>query len=210
MGKRTITFIFFATTICFSCRTYVSGNGSKHRQFLPTKDRAAISDIDTNSFIKLPFNLNDYCNKVAYKNGKRVIETIEGTDLSTIANTKGRYYVYFWNPVCPAARIDIHKMDSLSKKGENVIMISMRSNYDIISNKLDKTSFAQYPCYVLEAEKYTDLLLVRKIRFTKEACESCYEQYKDDLAVADYLLVENGSITPIMYNDTTNSSILKN
>lgn len=209
MGKRTIAFIFFATTICFSCRTYVSGNGSKHRQFLPSKDRAAISDIDTNRFIKLPFSLSDYSNKVAYKNGKRIIETIEGADLSIIANTKGRYYVYFWNPVCPDTRVDIHKMDSLSKKGENVIIISLRSNYDIISNKLAKTAFAQYSCYVLEAKRYTDVLLIRKIRFTKEACESCYVKYKDDLAVADYLLMENGNITPIMYNDTTNTNILK-
>ena len=163
--------------------------------------------MDTNRFTKQQFDLTDYNNKLAHKNGRRIIEPVEGFDVRAMVDTKGRYYLYFWT-TCPGTLPDIHKLDSLSQKGEKVMIISLRNNYELIDMILSKTHFSQYPFYTIEADRYTNILLIRKIKFIKEACATCYNQYKDDLAVADYVLVDSGVITPIMFNEKSGVNVL--
>ncbi len=200
--KSLIVLTFVAAMLGESCQTYTSANGGKYRQLNPAKDKTDLSAMDTGRFIRQRFDLSDFTNKVAFRNRKRIIVPVEGSDVRAMVNTNGRYYLYFWNPGCPATRSEIHKMDSIAQKGESVMIISLRSNYEVIDTILGKKHFSQYPWYTLEADRYTSKLVVRKIRFIKEACPTCYEQYKDDLAVADYLLLENGTTKPVMYNDS--------
>ena len=204
MKSLPIIFIILSAILFQSCQTYVSGNGKKYRQFLPAKDRTQSNGLDTGRFTKQPFNLSDYTNKVAYKNNKRIIVPLKGGDISALVNTKGRYYLYFWNAGCGGTTDEIHKLDSISKHGGQVFIISMRSSYDVIDRILSTTAFSQYPYYTIEDKKYSNKLLMRKIRFIKEACESCYEQYKDELAFADYILIENGTFKVIMSSSETN------
>lgn len=170
----------------------------------PAKDKVGASGMDTNRFTKQSFDLLDYTHKVAYNNKKKIIEPIEGTDVQLLANTKGRYYLYFWNAGCPGSLSDIHKLDSLSGTGINILIIYLRKNYKAIGHTLGKTHFSQYPYYTIEADKYTNIIAFRQINFIKDACATCYKQYKDDLLAASYILVENGTIRPVFYQDSLN------
>lgn len=207
MKSLPIILIILSAILCQSCQTYVSGTGKKYRQFLPAKDLTSSTGLDTSRFTKQPFNLSDYTNKVAYRNNKRIIVPLKGMDISALVNKKGRYYLYFWNAGCRGTSDDIHNLDSISKNGGQVFIISMRSSYNVIDRILSTTAFSQYPYYIIEDKKYSNKLLTRKIRFIKEICNSCYEQYRDDLAVADYILIENRNVTVVMYSSET--SMLK-
>lgn len=205
--KNLIIALFCFSLFGSSCHTFTSANGEKHRQFMPAKESRSIGELDTSKFVKQDFLISDYTNKIAKRNGKKIIVPIEGKDISSFLPLQQRCYVYFWNPVCVGTLPDIRKFDSLSKAGENVVIVSLRKDYTTIDKALHKTSFSQYPYYVIEDEKYTRGLLVRKIMFSKDACPSCYTQYRDDLAIADYLLIENGTIKPVLYNA---GSIIRN
>jgi hypothetical protein len=135
-----------------------------------------------------------------------MIEPMEGADLLKLAKLQRRYYVYFFDPVCPGSAAPVRKLDSLAKTGENVVIVSLRNNYEAIHATLRKTAFSQYPYYTIENKKYPTVLLQRQIKFIKDACEECYSEYKDEVAGADYMLIENGTIRPLFYND----NIIKN
>ena len=200
------TLIIFTCTVallCSACQTYTLSNGKKHRMLFTARDKTDGS-IDTTIYCKQQFNVADYDNKVAFNGKKRIIEPIEGADVQKLVNTKGTYYLYFWNQVCPHTLNDIHKLDSLSLKGANILIVCLRKNYVAIDKVLGKTNFAQYPYYTIEADRYTNMLIRKKIKFSKEACETCYDVYKDDLAVADYLMITNGKIQPVLYNESPN------
>lgn len=193
--------LFLATVCCCSCQTYVTSDNRKHRQLFPPKDKRGIASLDTTKYIRLPFNVADHTNRTTHKNGKRIVEIISASDVHTLAASKKRYLIYFWNPACLHTLNSIHILDSCLQKGENVLVVSLRNTPDIMDSRLQKTTFSQYPLLIVNSENYSKRLPVRKIRFIREACENCYQQHKDDLAVADYLLLKYGAITPIMYNN---------
>ena len=130
---------------------------------------------------------------------------MSGKDVSKMMEKVGRFYIYFSNPVCPGTVSPVH----LAGKGENIMIISMRTDFDAIDRLLGKTRFGQHPYYAIAGEDYSDLLLRRKIMFIKDACATCYELYMDDVNWVDLLLLKNGIITPVFYNDTTGINILK-
>ncbi len=204
MKQTLTTYLFLALICCNSCQTYVTGDGRKHRQLFPPKDKRGIASLDTNKYILLPFDAADHTNKTTHKNGKRVVELISPSDIRILAASKKRYLIYFWNPACSHTLNSIRVLDSCAQKGENVIVVSLRNTPDIMDSRLQKTVFLQYPLFIVNSENYSTRLPVRKIRFIRESCESCYKQHKDDLAVADYLLLDDGAITPIMYSNTAN------
>ncbi len=190
------------------CQRYTNAGGKRHIQLLPVKDKVNMSAMDMGRYIKMQFDLAAHTHKQAYLNGKRVVAVVDGQDLRSMSKSGAGYYVYFWNPYCPQTRKDIQRLDSLCSKGANVVVLSLRNDLDVISKRLEQTSFGRYPIYVV-AEKYsTKELLMRKLRLIKEACAGCYEQYRDDLAVADYLLIENETILPVFYNDKDRVNIL--
>ncbi len=168
------------------------------RQLLPAKDKIALQALDTSRYERRPFLLGDIASKTLHINGKKIIEPIVGDDISQMIKTRGRYLLYFWNPGCPATLPEIHKMDSISKTGENVIIISIAKKYDVIESTLSKTSFAKYPIYSIENSSYSNILLVRKAAFIKEACSQCYATYRDELIFTNYLMIENGTVTAIL------------
>ncbi|MBN9485234.1 MAG: hypothetical protein J0H46_17910 [Bacteroidetes bacterium] len=171
---------------CASCHTFNLSNGRKHRQLFPAKDHIVAQQYDTSKFIVRPFNLSDFENKIAHRDNRRIIEPITGSDIRSIINIKGKYYLYFWNPICRGTSPDLHKLDSISRLGISIMIVSLRRDYDQMDKLLRHTSFSAYPYYTIENDR-TQILLVRKINFIREACNTCYERYKDDLAVADYL-----------------------
>lgn len=202
-GMKNLAMPLVLLLLCGSCQKFVLSNGKIHRQFLPVKDRVSRSNFDSTKFTKLAFNLSDYTGKVAYRDSKRIVSPLTGSDIKTLLNTKKRYLLYFWNPGCPGSRSEIYHLDSISKRGERVFIISMQRNYALIDRILSKTDFSQYPYYTIEEEKYTNTLLLRKIGLIRDACDSCYDQYKDDLAIAEYLLLESGRVKVVMHKNDT-------
>lgn len=196
--------LFLATVCCYSCQTYVTSDDRKHRQLFPPKDKRGIASLNTNKYIVLPFNAADHTKRTTHKNEKRAVEIISASDVRILTASKKRYLIYFWNPVCSHTLNNIHKLDSCARNGENVLVVSLRNTPDIMDSRLQKTKFSQYPLLLINSENYSKRITVRKISFIRDACESCYVQHKDDLAVADYLLLENGKITPIMYSNAAN------
>lgn len=190
-----------------SCHTFVLSNGKKMRQLAPVRDNTPGIQIDTNKFTRHAFRLSDYEDKNSHHNGKRIVVPTLGTDLTALVNTNDKYIVFFLDPRCPSSIPDMHKLDSLSKTGYQIVIVSLRSDYGMIDRRLAKTNFSQYPYYTIEDEKYTNILLRKKIEFIKELCSSCYEQYKDDLTFAEYLLIENGKV--IVLFDNSENNILK-
>lgn len=190
-----------------SCHTFVLSNGKKFRQLAPVKDNTPGIQIDTTKFTRQAFKLSDYHDKNSHHNAKRIVVPTLGTDLTALVNTNDKYIVYFLDPRCPSSIPYVHKLDSLSKTGYQIVIVSVRSDYGMIDRRLSKTNLSQYPYYTIEDEKYTNILLRKKIEFIKELCSSCYQQYKDDLTFADYLLIENGKVMVIYH--TAENNILR-
>lgn len=187
-----------------SCQTFVSADGSKHRQLFPAKDRMTITDADTNKYALRPFHVADYSGKRSHRTGKRLVEIIDAPAIHELSKSKEHYLVYFWNPTCPGTAKEIRTLDSLSKNGAHIIVASLRNAFDAMESRLSKTSFSQYPLFVIESREYPKGLLRRKIGFIKDCCEGCYIQFRDDLAVADYLSIERHAIQPILFTTPTN------
>jgi hypothetical protein len=180
-----------------SCQTFTLRDGKKYRQFAPAKDKAS-GEYDTSIFIKKPFELIGYSNKTGFYKNKRIITAIEGDDVEQFAGTGGKYYIYFYNPTCASACESIKKLEEKFNDKENVILISYREEYDAIDNRLTWTKFAQYPYYVLANKKRANILLLKQRDFIKEACSNCYDKYKDEVAFAEYFIIQNGTIEPVM------------
>ena len=192
--------------VCASCHTFTFSNGKKYRQAFPTKDKSSLSTLDTSLFTWQQFQLSHYTEKQGKLNNKRIITPLYGSDLKKLP-AKGKYYIYFWNPTCVAGTVHMKILDSLSKQGENVIILSLRNEYELLNRKLSRTSFAQYPICIISGERSSNILLQRQVNFVKEGCSYCYEQYKDDLIFAQYLVVENDSVKVVF--DTSAESILR-
>jgi hypothetical protein len=190
-----------------SCQTFINANGDRHKQFLPARDGVHLAGTDTSRFAIEQFN-QDHFYTPAFNNKKHLVVPLSGEDISELARTGVRCFFYLWNQGCPQTAADVLKLDNLAKQGEKVLVISWRHDIGRTDNVLKKTYFSEQPYYVI-GEDYSDYLLKRKIDFYREACPSCYDQYRDDLAVADLLLVENGKVNIIMYYDSSDLNLLR-
>jgi len=189
---------------CNSCQTYVTSSGKKHKQVFPATDKTTVSDIDTGKYLLLPFSAADHSNRLTHKNGKRMVQMIRPSDVVQLAESKESYIVYLWNSRCPGTQKEIRTLDSLCNNGVNVIVASMRYSCSDMDIRLRSTNFSRYPLYVIAPETRSSRLLVRKVSFFKKCCAACYDKYKDDLAVADYLYLTSGTVTAVMYTDKGN------
>lgn len=189
---------------CSSCQTYVTSSGKKHRQLFPATDKTTVSDIDTGKYLLLPFSAADHSNRLTHKNGKRMVQMIRPSDVVQFAESKESHIVYLWDSRCPATQKQIRTLDSLCYNGVNVIVASMRYSCSDMDVRLRNTNFSRYPLFIIAPETRSARLLVRKVSFVKKCCAACYDKYKDDLAVADYLYLTNGTVTAVMYTDKRN------
>lgn len=187
-----------------SCITFNHADGSKMRYINPATDHIPASAIDTTKYIRKAFKIEDYQGKTAYTDSKRIVVPLTGKDMKALAATGETYYAVPYNPTCPASIRYIEIMDSLSKVGYNILPIGYRRDYEAINRRLGHTNFAAYPYYTIEDERYTDILVIRELKFFKEANPEYYRKYRDDLLGVSYLLIENGTITPVFYNDEQN------
>lgn len=182
-----------------SCQTFLLRDGKKYRQFAPVNDYASIDEFDTARFIKQPFAINNYTDKIALAKDKRIVTAIEGNDLKELAATGKQYYVYFYNPFCGGTYESIKHIETKHNKEENVILISLGEDVAMMNKKLAQTRFGEYPYYVLETKHYSKGLISKQRNFIKDACSSCYDKYKDEVIFANYLLIQNGIIEVVMF-----------
>jgi len=189
--------LVYLLLLCTSCQTFILRDGKKHRQFAPAKDRTS-GKYDTSFFVRKHFEVSDYFNKTAFYQNKRIIISITGNDIKQLTLTKEKYYIYFYNPTCPSTCESIKGLEEKLANGENVLIISYREEYSEINKRLIGTKFAQYPYYVLANKKHAEVLLLKARDFIKDACSPCYDKYKDEVAFAEYLLIQNGAIEPVM------------
>jgi hypothetical protein len=187
-----------------SCTTIVTRDGKKHRQLFPARDKSNASDFNADKFIIQKFDVTHFANRVGSIGSRKLIESIDGKDIATLAKSSNRYYILIWNPGCSGDFYNVKKFDNLARPGSNVLVGSLRTDYDMIDRQLRNMFFSEYPYYVIDAKKYSNVLIRRHLMFVGDACEGAREKYRDDLAVVDYLLVENGVITPVFYNDPNN------
>lgn len=189
--------LIYLLLLCTSCQTFILRDGKKHRQFAPAKDRTS-GKYDTNFFVRRPFEVSDYYSKTGLYQNKRIITSITGNDVKQLALTKEKYYIYFYNPTCPSTCESIKELEENLAKGENVLIISYREEYSEINKRLIGTKFAQYPYYVLANKKHAEVLLLKARDFIRDACTVCYDKYKDEVAFAECLLIQNGTIEAVM------------
>jgi hypothetical protein len=202
--KNLVTLTVLIAMSLGSCTTIVTRDGKKHRQLFPARDKSNASVFDANRFVMQSFDISHYANKVDSVGGKKLIELIDGKRIATLAKSSNRYYIFLWNPGCSGNFSTVKKFDSLARLGNNVILVSLRTEYEMIDRQLRNMVFSQYPYYVIDAKKYSNIIASRQFMFVSDACEGAREKYRDDLAVVDYLLVENGKVTPVVYNDPAN------
>lgn len=184
---------------CVGCQTFITSTGKRHYQLFPTKDYSSVH-YDTLRYIKQRFSEADFTNKSSYRDGKKLVEVISGEDILRLAATGGRYIIYFWNP-CPATTQNIRRLENLSKAGTNVIIVSLRNDLQLIDDNLKQTHFSRYPYFLCDAGNTSTIVLIRKRDIIKKACASCYEKYKDDIVLTDYLLLEQRRIIPVWHNN---------
>jgi hypothetical protein len=190
--------ILLIALLLSGCQRYVAPGGRSHWQLFPAKDKISASDIDTGRYVIRPFDSEAFSKKVSRKDGKKIIEILEAADVKKLAEQGARFRLYFWNPTCVQTHKTIRYLDSLARTGEQVMIVSLRRDYDVIDRKLGKTAFSNYPYYLIGGMDESKVLTVRHIRFIRKACEDCYRQHRDNLAVADYLIVENGKVVPVL------------
>lgn len=196
--------LFSFSVFLLSCTTFVRSDGSTYKQFMPSRDRYSPDNVDTSNFIKAPFLQVDYYNKDSYKNGKKSIQPIRPEDISIFIESGKLLYIYLWDSHCPQSLVDIKKLDSISRSGKPVMVISLRFNYNQITEKLKNTVFANYPIYTISEDAKSNILLQRKAQFIKGICTTCYQQYGDEVHYADYLVINNGKVKAVYYNSENN------
>ena len=187
-----------------SCATYTASNGKKYRQFAPVKDRMISADIDTGKYMRSPFSIQNHEHKTATINNKRVVVDFSGDDVQLIKESGREYLIYFWNAYCSGTTKAINTLDSLNLSGKNVIIASLRSDYNRVSTKLEKKSFSKHPYYFIEDGSYSNLLLNRIIDFIKDACPDCYNKDKDEVMFCSYLYVKGDSVKVVYHTDEDN------
>lgn len=198
LKNRLLLPVLLIALLLSGCQRYVTPGGRSHWQLFPAKDKIRASDMDTSRYVIRPFDVEAFSNKISRKGGKKIIEILYAADLKKLAQHGGRYRLYFWNPTCVQTQKTIRYLDSLARTGEQVMIVSLRRDYDVIDHKLGKTVFSNYPYYLIDGMDESKVLTVRHIRFIRKACEDCYRQHRDNLAVADYLIVENGTVVPVL------------
>lgn len=193
--------LILAILLCFqSCITFHFADGSKRNMLLPVKDKIALSDLDTSTYKVVDFDLANYSSLAKDKDGKKIVVPISGSDLIELAKAEHTCKVFFWNPSCPVGDRLVSKTDSLNKKGERVLLISLRTNCDLMIQKLSNTTLAKYPLYIIEEKENEVFLAKKQINFIKEAWPSLYSKYKDDVLSIKYLLIRDGEIEPVWFN----------
>jgi hypothetical protein len=207
--KPTIPQLHLVLCLCLflflhSCHTFITANGTKHRQLFPSKVKDATLATDTNKYHLQRFSYANYENKNGFVLAKKLVEVIGSSDIEDLRTRNGKYYLVFWDPQCPKSSSIIRKCDSLLKTGEQILLVSLRNDCELIDRRLKSSLFNSYPYYTIGNSFDSKVMLRRKISFIKQCCIECYESYRDDVAVADYLLVENGAVKSVLYNDTSN------
>jgi len=207
--KPTISHIQLVLCLCLflflhSCHTFITANGSKHRQLFPSKVKDTKLTTDTNKYHLQHFSYANYENKSGFAGAKKHVEIISSSDIEDLKTRNGKYYLVFWDPQCPKSSPIIRKCDSLLRTGEKILLVSLRNDCELIDRRLKSRQFKYYPYYTIGNSFDSKVMLRRQISFIKQCCMECYESYRDDVAVADYLLVENGTVKSILYNDTSN------
>ncbi len=187
-----------------SCHTFITANGSKHRQLFPVRVKDDKLVIDTNKYHLQHFSYANFENKSGFAGAKKLVEIISGSDIDDLKTRSGKYCLVFWDPQCPKSTSTIRKCDSLLKTGEKILLVSLMNDYELIDRRLKSRLFNAYPYYAIGNTYDSKVMLRRKIIFIKQCCPDCYKSNRDDLAVADYLLIENGNIQTILYNHPNN------
>ncbi len=187
-----------------SCHTFITANGSKHRQLFPSKVKDATLTTDTNKYHLQRFSYANYENKNGFVGSKKLVEVITRSDIDDLKTRNSKYYLVFWNPQCPKSSSVIRRCDSLLRTGESIILVSLRNDCELINRRLKSSLINSYPYYTIGSSFDSKVMLRRQISFIKDCCPDCYKSYRDDVAVADYLLIENGNIQSILYNDEDN------
>lgn len=194
---RYVLLIFPVALLFSSCLTLHTGNGKKYRQFAPVKDKSDPEGYSKTRFVKKQFDANAFLKNEGTENGKHVIVPLEGKDLLNNQSLEGTQ-VFLYYPHCPASSAAVKKADSAAGKGIRVMLIATTSEYERIDALLKNTTFNKQPYYVIENKKYSNIVIRKRVNFIREMCEPCYEKYKDELDVADHILIGKDAIEIIM------------
>lgn len=193
-----------ASIILWGCITFQSANGKRHIQLFPTHIQQSKWVLDSSKYQLQNFELANYKNKKSYNNGKKIFETITSADVVNMKGDGGNYCIMFWRPECPASQKNIRIADSLLRYGHNVMLLSLTNNYELIDKRLKKYTLHNYPYYIIDNKYASNTLLKVNINFIKECCPECYRKYRDEVVVANYLLIHDGTIEAIMKDDKRN------
>lgn len=180
-----------------SCHTYTLSSGKKFRQLFPARDKYQPGEVSTSAFVLYPFTAAHLARKVGYDQDKKIIESLSGKDLRSLAMDGKNYTIYFLNPTCPGSRAQLHQYDSMARQGQPIMIVSLSYNYAAMAQALRNTSFDQYPYYAMKTDHYTTIMLDRQRDFIIDACSSCYEQYKDDVIMWEGLIMKDGKISAL-------------
>lgn len=194
---RTAIFILPIALLFSSCLTLYMGNGKKYRQFAPVKDKSDPEDYSKTRFFKKQFDANAFLKNEGIEKGKHVIVPLEGKDLLNNQSLEGTQ-VFFYYPHCQASAAVVKKADSIARTGIKVMLIATTSEYERIDALLKNTIFYKPPYYVIENKKYSNIVICKRVNFIRDMCEPCYEKYKDELDVADHILIGKDAIEIIM------------
>ncbi|MEO6832113.1 MAG: hypothetical protein ABI169_07920 [Chitinophagaceae bacterium] len=207
--KVPILLSFFITIFLQGCLMKLSKRDGKTWWYKkPISFSSTSPSLDTGQFHVQTFNYQNFLQKVAYLNGKRIVEMIAPKNLVALSATDKTLYIYLYLPNCSATKPHIRRLDSLARKGMNILVISL-SKSDGIEKLLKKTSFSQYPYYIINPQKSSLEPILTEINFIREACASCYEEYKDELIDVDYLVLEKSMIRVVRYDAPKGQNILR-
>ena len=196
-------FLLFAFLLS-GCETLKLSDGRKKQIFSPVHAKNISTEGIRKKYEFSSFKIDDFEKNVGSVMGKRSVQFVSPSDVELALNRYPQSYFYFWNSSCSGTATPIKILDSLSRTGEKVFIISLDNYLEVSERRFLGTVFEYLPIYVLNDELYSSSVNKRHIQFIKKVCPQCYEKYRDGVAYSEILLLSNKKVEVLMTKDSRN------
>lgn len=187
--------IFIIGFFFASCgKLYYNRDGETFRMLSQKKDPVL---VDSESLQLNSFDLNTFLNQDF--NTDPQVQYIQPSDIEDILQSTEELFIILYYPNCKAAADYIKLAKNAEKRGIPFILISITNSPKTMKKSYELGGIENKNCYIIPFTKhYTDEILTKKVQFISEICETCYQQYKDELLYTEFIIMkEKGEVVKL-------------
>ena len=196
LDMRVIFLLSAMLLMLVGCVSFKDRNGKRFRQY------ALATDYSKQYFAShSEQSIEDFdANKIGTTDTTSAIVYFSPSDFERLKSKYPYFIVLFWNSTCRGARTD-SLAAKIEAKGMPVILVSFSYGHEIAKKKFSESKLKNRNFYVMNPSQKTDKSIVKILYFMKEACDSCYVAYQDELLYSSGLEYNNGCTTALFFKE---------